>query len=64
VGLKVLMRTRAGIVKNDLGPDPGNVPASGSYRYRGERFRVFTFTAGAFPSGPLTINVLIPIPYA
>jgi hypothetical protein len=63
VGLKVLMRTRAGIVKNDLGPDPGTVPQSGSYSYRGERFRVFTFTATAFPSGPLTINVLVPIPY-
>jgi len=64
VGLKVLMRTRAGIVRNDLGPDPGAVPASGSYSYRGEGFRVVTFTAGAFPSGPLTINVLIPIPYS
>ena len=64
VGLKVLMRTRAGIVRNDLGPDPGAVPASGSYSYRSEGFRVVTFTAGAFPSGPLTINVLIPIPYS
>jgi hypothetical protein len=64
VGLKVLMRTRAGIVKNDLGPDPATVPQSGSYSYRDERFRVFTFSATAFPSGPLTINVLIPIPYS
>ena len=64
VGLKVIMRTRAGIVKNDLGPDPGRVPRSGSFSYRGEHFRVYTFTATAFPSGPLTIQVLVPIPYS
>ena len=64
VGLKVIMRTRAGIVKNDLGPDPGRVPTSGSFSYRGEHFRVYTFTATAFPSGPLTIQVLVPIPYS
>jgi len=64
VGLKVIMRTRAGIVKNDLGPDPGRVPTSGSFSYRGERFRVYTFAATAFPSGPLTIQVLVPIPYS
>jgi len=27
-------------------------------------FRVFTVDARAFPSGPLTIRVLVPIPYA
>ena len=64
VGLKVIMRTRAGIVRNDLGPDPGRVPSSGSFSYRGEHFRVYTFTATAFPSGPLTIQALVPIPYS
>ncbi len=66
VGLKVLMYMGAHherLVKNSLGPDPGNVPASGSYTYRGGDFRVFTVHAKAFPSGPLTIRVLIPIPY-
>jgi hypothetical protein len=66
-GLRVLMYMKGPsgplLVKNSLGPNPGVVPASGSYRYRGQRFRVFTVHAEAFPSGPLTIRVLVPIPY-
>jgi hypothetical protein len=53
----------ARLVKNSLGPSPGNVPASGSYSYRGRPYRVFTVNAEAFPSGPLTIRVLVPLPY-
>jgi hypothetical protein len=67
VGLRVLMYedpTHPRLVKNSLGPSPGNVPASGAYDYRGQRFRVFTVNARAFPSGPLTIRVLVPIPYS
>jgi hypothetical protein len=56
------------LVKDSLGPMPGpalaSVPASGSYTYRGREFRVFTVNAKAFPSGPLTIRVLVPIPYS
>jgi len=67
VGLKVLMymgdAAHQKLVKNSLGPNPGDVPASGDYSYRGSDFRVFTVHAEAFPSGPLTIRVLIPIPY-
>jgi hypothetical protein len=63
VGLYVLMRMGSQLVKNSLGPNPGAVPLSGSYSYRGHRFRVFTVTATAFPSGPLQIQVLVPIPY-
>ncbi len=63
-GLDVLMYMGARLVKNSLGPTPGTVPASGAYRYRGRNFRVFTIHAAAFPSGPLTIRVLIPIPYS
>jgi hypothetical protein len=66
VGLKVLMYMDAAhprLVKNSLGPNPGNVPASGSYTYRGRPYRVFTVDATAFPSGRLTIRVLVPIPY-
>jgi hypothetical protein len=67
VGLRVLMYVNPAhpqLVKNSLGPSPGTVPASGSYEYRGRRFRVFTLNAQAFPTGPLTIRVLIPIPYS
>jgi hypothetical protein len=63
-GLPVLMYMGSQLVKNSLGANPGTVPASGSYRYRGHDFRVFTLHAAAFPSGPLTIRVLIPIPYS
>ncbi len=66
-GLDVLMYMNIGgrqqLVKNSLGPAPGNVPASGSYTYRGKGFRVLTLHGAAFPSGPLTIRVLIPTPY-
>ena len=55
------------LVKDSLGPMPGpalaSVPASGAYRHQGRSFRVFTLHAAAFPSGPLTIRVLVPIPY-
>jgi len=63
-GLKVLMYMSSKLVKNSLGPSPGAVPASGHYSYRGHDFRVLTIDARAFPSGPLTIRVLIPIPYS
>jgi hypothetical protein len=62
-GLKVLMYMNSQLVKNSLGPEPGSVPESGSYQYHGNNFSVYTLHATAFPSGPLTIHVLIPVPY-
>jgi hypothetical protein len=70
-GLDVLMFMhgpggRPRLVKNSLGPGVAglaSIPASGSYIYRGRSFRVFTIDAEAFPSGPLTIRVLVPQPY-
>jgi hypothetical protein len=67
-GLRVLMYMNVNaahptLVKNSLGPEPGSVPESGSYQYRGSNYRVYTLHATAFPSGPLLIHVLIPIPY-
>ena len=63
-GLPVLMYMGSRLVLNSLGPAPGAVPANGRFRYRGRDFRTFTFTAKAFPAGPLRITVLIPIPYS
>jgi hypothetical protein len=74
VGLSVLMYMRGAdgnmqLVKNSLGPGVGglqSVPAEGPYTYKGpptRHFRVFTVNAEAFPNGPLTIRVLVPIPY-
>jgi hypothetical protein len=63
-GMDVLMYMGSQLVKNSLGPEPGNPPESGSYTYRGRRFEVFTLNESAFPSGPLRIRVLVPIPYS
>jgi hypothetical protein len=68
-GLDVLMYMGPAhqLVKDSLGPQPGpalaTVPASGAFHHEGRSFRVFTVNAEAFPSGPLTIRVLVPIPY-
>jgi len=63
-GLDVLVYMNGQIVKNSLGPVSwGEVPANGSYAYRGRRYRVFTVHAQAFPSGALSIRVLVPEPY-
>jgi hypothetical protein len=62
-GLRVLMFMGSTLVKNSLGPEPGDVPASGAYSYRGARYQVVTIHAHAFPSGPLTIRVLVPLPF-
>jgi hypothetical protein len=51
------------LVMDNLGHPPGAVPLRGALDYEGRTFRAFTFTAEAFPSGPLRITVLIPIPY-
>jgi hypothetical protein len=63
-GLDVLMYMGSRLVMNSVGPSPPPAPTSGSYSYRGRSFSVFTLHARAFPSGPLRIAVLIPIPYS
>jgi hypothetical protein len=63
-GLDVLMYMSKRLVKSTVGASPGAIPASGSVRLGGGTFRAYTFTAEAFPSGPLRITVLIPIPYS
>jgi hypothetical protein len=64
LGLDVLMYEGSQLVKNSLGPSPGNPPSSGLYHYAGHTFRVFTLHLEAFPSGPLRVVVLIPTPYS
>jgi hypothetical protein len=71
-GLDVLMymypnSAHPQLVKNSLSKGPGpaldTVPASGPYKYLRHSYQVFTVHAEAFPSGPLAIRVLVPIPY-
>ncbi len=63
-GLQVLMYMGGKLVKSTLGSSPGAIPASGRVSVRGNSYRAYTFTAQAFPSGPLRITVLIPMPYS
>ena len=63
-GLYVLMYMGEALVKNSLGPVSSSVPEEGRFEYHGRKFRTVTLHAEAFPSGPLRIIVLIPIPYS
>jgi hypothetical protein len=63
-GLDVLMYMGSRLVKSTIGPAPGAIPTSGPVNVRGKSYRAYTFDAKAFPSGPLRITVLIPLPYS
>jgi hypothetical protein len=63
-GVKVLMYMDGQLVKNSLGPAPGDVPPDGLYEYRGRSYRVFTLHLNAFPSGPLLVRGFVPVPYS
>jgi hypothetical protein len=63
-GLDVLMYMGSRLVKSTIGASPGPIPASGPVSVHGKSYRAYTFTAKAFPSGPLRITVLIPLPYS
>lgn len=63
-GAQVLLRNRDLQVAatTDLGPAP--VPDQGTVTLRGEAYEVVSFAAEAFPSGPLHVSLLIPVPLA
>lgn len=63
-GLDSVMYMGGKLVKSTIGFSPGAVPRSGAFSYRGKNYRAYTLFAKAFPSGPLRITVLIPIPYS
>jgi hypothetical protein len=59
-GAEVLMRVGGRQVQGTLSPGPATVPARGVVSYGGRSYEAYTFTAEAFPSGPLEISLLIP----
>jgi hypothetical protein len=59
-GAEVLMRVGAHQVQGTLSPGPASVPAGGRLNYGGRSYQAYSFTAQAFPSGPLRISLLIP----
>jgi hypothetical protein len=63
-GLDVLMYIGRRLVKSTIGAAPGPIPTNGPVSVRGKSYRAYTFDAKAFPSGPLRITVLIPLPYS
>jgi hypothetical protein len=59
-GAEVLMRVGGQQVKGTLSPEPATVPDRGALAYGGRNYEAYSFTAEAFPSGPLRISLLIP----
>lgn len=60
-GAQVILRAGARQVPSStLRPGPPRIPAHGPITYRGESYQAFSFTAEAFPSGPLRVSVLVP----
>jgi hypothetical protein len=60
-GADVLMRTGPSGERQVIGtldPGPTRVPDRGNVEYRGQHYRVYSFTGEAFPSGPLRISLL------
>jgi hypothetical protein len=44
----------------DTGPAPTGLPARGEVTYKGLPYHAYSFTAEAFPKGPLQVQLLIP----
>ncbi len=63
-GCRVVMHRGSQVVMSSFRLVPAHIPAEGVFHYRGQSYRVFTLHAEAFPSGPLRISLLIPIPYS
>ena len=59
-GAQVLMRVSGHQVQGTLSPGPATVPARGPVTYEGRSYQAYSFTAEAFPSGDLSISLLMP----
>jgi hypothetical protein len=57
-GAQVLMRLGSKQIMGTLDPGPSKVPDDGTVAYRGHTYEAHSFTATAFPSGPLRISLL------
>ena len=57
-GAEVLMRVGGRQVQGTLTPGPASVPDRGEVSYGGRSYQAYSFTAEAFPSGPLRISLL------
>lgn len=57
-GADVVMRLGGNVALSTLPPPAQALPTRGTVQLKGRRYRVFSFTATAFPSGPLRISLL------
>ena len=66
IGAPLVLRTgvKAVPVEGLLAPGPAVIPEHGPVIYRRVRYQAYSFNASAFPSGPLRISVLVPLPAA
>lgn len=64
IGAPLLLRSgsRTVPVEGVLAPGPAKIPDHGPVRYRNVAYEAFSFDASAFPSGPLRISLLLPLP--
>jgi hypothetical protein len=45
---------------DNTGPAPPDLPARGEFTYKGLPYHAYSFTAEAFPQGPLQVRLLVP----
>jgi hypothetical protein len=64
IGAPIVLRTGSHTVPVEgvLAPAPASIPDHGPVSYRGVAYEAFSFNATAFPSGPLRISLLLPLP--
>jgi hypothetical protein len=64
IGAPLVMRSGShGIpVEGLVTPGPASIPAHGPVHYGHVTYQAFSFGAGAYPSGPLRISLLLPLP--
>jgi hypothetical protein len=64
IGYRLLMRqgSRRLPVEGTFSPGQTFIPDQGPVSWRGAAYEVFSFAAQAYPSGPLTVSMLVPRP--
>lgn len=64
IGAPLVLRTGSQNVPVEglVAPGPTSIPEHGPVTYRHVAYQAYSFKASAFPSGPLRISVLVPLP--
>jgi hypothetical protein len=64
IGAPLVLRTGSPQVpvEGQMTPAPARIPAHGPVRFRGVAYQAYSFAAAAYPSGPLRISLLVPLP--